>query len=51
LQAIEAIQSKLRALDAKPAAPAPTQKQGAASPVPAQAPTKAPAAIAAGATR
>ncbi len=51
LQAIEAIQSKLRALDAKPAAPAPAQKQGAASPVPAQAPTKAPAAVAAGATR
>jgi penicillin-binding protein 1A len=51
LQAIEAIQSKLRALDAKPAAPAPAQKQGAAAPVPAQAPTKAPAAVAAGATR
>jgi hypothetical protein len=41
LQAIEAIQAKLRALDAKPTTtPAPTQKQGAAP---------LPAAVAAGA--
>jgi hypothetical protein len=44
LQAIEAIQSKLRAIDAKPATPAPAQKQGAASPAP------VPAAVTAGAT-